>query len=118
MADIQIVYREGHCRYNQRDYNTQCHTLAADFGCKYFCKHEDGYCDRAEFIYIYKGWTGKRYKLEEVRDPYNPWLDRMDVTLGNRTYDCVKVTLDGKCIFNEFDTEQKTAGTNEIPLKW
>lgn len=118
MAEIQIVYREGYCDYNLPDYNTQCHTcVASDMGCRYFYQEEAvsengikvipfGDCNRAQFKYKYKGWSGKRYEIEECFDPYNPQLDSMIVTLGRKAYDAVKVILDGKCIFNEFDEEK------------
>lgn len=122
MADIEIVYRRGYCEYNLPDYCGQCHTCCADdLGCMCFCSEVNepcenvlavipfGDCARARFDYIIKGWTGKRYEMEECRDPYNPHLDSMLVTLGNREYDCVKVTLNGKEIFNEYDEE----GTKE-----
>lgn len=118
MAEIQIVYREGYCDYGLPDYNTQCHTCCGeDLGCKCFLQDEItgengikvipfGDCSRAKFMYKYKGWSGKRYEIEECFDPYNPQLDSMIVTLGRKAYDAVKVILDGKCIFNEFDEEK------------
>ena len=45
--------------------------------------------------------------MEEFSDPYNPHLDHMEVTLGRKTYDCVKVVLDGKCIYNNYDDEEE-----------
>jgi len=124
MAEIQIVYREGYCDYGLPDYNTQCHTCCGeDLGCKYFLQDEItgengikvipfGDCNRAKFMYKYKGWSGKRYEIEECFDPYNPQLDSMIVTLGRKEYDAVKVILDGKCIFNEFD-EEKDGGAEQ-----
>lgn len=116
MAEIEIVYREGHCVYNGKEYCDQCHTCTAeDMGCEYFHQEKKpnvipfGDCDRARFDYIYKGWAGKHYEMEEFRDPYNPQLDCMVVTMGRKAYDCVKVTLNGKCIFNVYDEE----GENE-----
>lgn len=112
MAEIQIVYREGYCDFSQPGYSLQCHMECCDNGCRYFYGDEKepnvipfGDCKRASFHYKYKGWSGKRYEIEECFDPYNPHLDSMLVTLGKTTYDCVKVILDGKCIFNEFDDE-------------
>lgn len=118
MADIQIVYRVGYCVCDRKDYCVQCHTCVADdLGCEYYCPDPDtdengrkvipfGDCNRAMFKYIYKGWTGKRYEIEESRDDYNPHLDCMIVTLGQYEYECVKVVLDGKCIFNEYDDDR------------
>lgn len=125
MADIQIVYiANGWCDYNCSDYCMQCHTGAAeDLGCKYFIPADAGIsengkrvipfgdCSRANIKYNFKGWTGKNYEMEEFSDPYNPHLDYMQVTLGKKTYDCVKVVLDGKCIYNNYDDEVKKYGT-------
>ena len=120
MAEIQIVYREGFCEYSdwQREFNTQCYTVVAgDVGCKAYSDGgrtmgDDGIlnipagdCVHAKWRYKYKGWVGKNYEMEEVHDPYNPHLDSMRVILGRTEYDCVKVTLDGKCIYNEYDKE-------------
>ena len=58
------------------------------------------YCKR-------KGWTGKRYEMEEVHDDFDPGIDYMEVTIGNRIYNCVKVILDGKCIYNNYDDEEE-----------
>lgn len=125
MAEIQIVYREGYCDFNLPDYNMQCHTcVASDMGCRYFYQEEAvsengikvipfGDCNRAQFKYKYKGWFGKRYEIEECFDPYNPNLDSMIVTLGGKQYDAVKVILDGKCIFNEFDEQEKDGGNEQ-----
>lgn len=120
MAEIQIVYRGNwHCELNGKDYCMQCHTSCAeDLGCRMFNDggktEKDGRtiipfgdCIYAKYDYKYKGWTGKRYEMEECRDPYNPHLDSMTVKLGNQMYDCVKVILDGKVIFNEFDEEEE-----------
>lgn len=120
MAEIQIVYwADGWCDYNRPDYCMQCHTMAAeDMGCKYFIPDgptvtEDGKkiipfgdCARANIKYNRKGWSGKNYEMEEFSDPYNPHLDYMQVTLGRTTYDCVKVILDGKCIYNNYDDDK------------
>lgn len=122
MADIEIVYRVPYCDYGENKICEQCFTeYASDLSCRSFyggVKEETivdgrkvlkipfGDCDRAKFKYIHKGWTGKRYEMEEVHDQYNPHLDYMDVRLGNQFYDCVKVTLNGKCIFNEYDDDE------------
>ena len=124
MADIEIVYRMPYCEHDLaaiKDFNTQCFTCVANnTGCKYFNdggKKESvingiktivipfGDCIYAKFKYIYKGWSGRRYEMEEQKDPHNPHLDSMKVMLGNKVYDCVKVTLNGKCIYNEYDDE-------------
>ena len=51
----------------------------------------------------------ENYEMEEFSDPYNPHLDYMQVTLGRTTYDCVKVILDGKCIYNNYDDDKVEA---------
>ena len=76
MADIEIVYRVGYCYCECSEYDRQCHTqYAEDIGCRKFShpSHEDnvipfGDCICAKFEYRYKGWTGKRYDIEEVED--------------------------------------------------
>lgn len=113
MADIQIVYYEPYCQFNLPDFDTQCFCeCASDAGCKFFLESQAGEnvipfgdCSRAKLRYKYKGWTGKRYEIEESFDPYCPVLDCMLVTLGKTTYPAVKVILDGKCIYNDFDDE-------------
>lgn len=115
MADIQIVYwAKDYCDFNLDDYCMQCHTQDAEYlGCKYFLPADTGTvipfgdCSRAKVKYNIKGWTGKNYEMEEFTDPYNPHLDCMQVTLGRTTYDCVKVILDGKCIYNNYDDEEE-----------
>lgn len=121
MAEIQMVYREGYCDYTRGEYCIQCHTACAhDSGCRYYYEgvtENDangvllipfGDCLRAKFMYKYKGWIGKRYDIEELSDQYNPHLDCMIVRIGGRRYECVKVVLDGKCIYNEYDEEGET----------
>ena len=120
MADIQIVYREGFCsHWSGGDcFCMQCYTQCAeDMGCKFYSDGGEktdangnaiiqfGDCYYADWKHKFKGWSGKNYEMEEVHDPYNPHLDSMRVILGRTEYDCVKVTLDGKCIYNEYDKE-------------
>ena len=114
MAYIEIVYREGHCTMSCTDYSEACHTESAEeFDCPYFAHpaHDKktipfGDCAYAKFEYKYKGWSGKKYEIEECRDPYNAPLDCMLVTLGKKTYECEKVILNGTCIYNEYDAEE------------
>lgn len=118
MAEIQIVYREGFCGYSdwQKEFNTQCYTVVAgDAGCRAYSdggkRYGDdgieiiptGECIYACWKYKYKGWSGKNYEIEELHDPYNPQLDCMRVKLGRTEYDCVKVILNGECIYNDYD---------------
>ena len=128
MADIQIVYRVGYCaHHNDEEYSYTCHTsYAKDFsGCRGFSYGDNkggveftvdgkpfsfvpyGDCAYAKYIYKYKGWTGKRYEIEPYENNFSPELDCMIVTIGNKQYDCVKVILDGKCIYNILDDKQE-----------
>lgn len=119
MADIEIVYRIGHCAENCPDYDLDCHSNHADFtGCSRYISLNPYYdngrliipvgdCSKAVFEYKRKGWTGKRYEMEEVHDDFDPGIDYMEVTIGNRIYNCVKVILDGKCIYNNYDDEEE-----------
>ena len=122
MAEIQIVYREGFCGYYAEYYgwhnvfSLQCYTVCAgDVGCRGYSdggkRYDDdgieiiptGDCVYACWKYKYKGWSGKNYEIEELHDPYNPQLDCMRVKLGRTEYDCVKVILNGECIYNDYD---------------
>lgn len=113
MAEIQMVYREGSCAFDcvATDYCAQCHTqCACDLGCKFFNDGEHlpnhipfGDCIHASFKTKYKGVTVKNYEIEEFEDPHNPHLNCMLVKLGRRVYECEKVSLDGKCIYNDLD---------------
>lgn len=115
MAEIQIVYRYYFCEYPwcEDDFNIFCLTSSArDTTCREFSDGgieytEDGVkiipngdCIHAKWEYRYKGWVGKRYEIEEYKDTYDPYLSCMRVKLGNKEYDCVKVILNGECIFN------------------
>lgn len=110
MADIEIIYREPYCRMRQSDFDYQCFTSEADCGvCEYFHRGEYtppafplGNCVHAKFRYKYKGIVAKRYEIETFEDDYNPHLNCMDVTVCKRTYECVKVVLNGKVIYNEY----------------
>lgn len=120
MAEIQIVYREGFCDHwsGGEGFHGQCYTSCArDMGCRWYSDGGEkvspdgvkiipfGDCVYAAWKYKRKGWSGKNYEMEESEDPYNPHLDCMIVTLGRTEYECVKVILDGKCIYNEYDDE-------------
>lgn len=109
MAEIEIIYREGYCECMGGDYCAQCHTQCAeDLGCKMFNegKHEKnvipfGDCVHANFKYVYKGASVKKYEIEKFEDDYNPHLNCMFVTLGKTMYECEKVVLNGKVIYGE-----------------
>lgn len=109
MADIEIIYREGYCECMGKNYCMQCHTQCAEvLGCPMFNdgKHEKnvipfGDCIYAKFRYIYKGMSIKNYELEEEDDPYNPHLNCMMLKTRNDCYQCEKVVLNGKVIYDE-----------------
>ena len=113
MAEIQIIYREEYCEMMNSNHCTQCHTAcASDLGCNMFNegKHEKnvipfGDCIYAKFKDIYKGMNIKNYELEEFQDTYNLHLNCMMLKTRNKIYECEKVILDGKCIYNEYDDE-------------
>ena len=113
MADIEIVYISGHgCDFGQRGSTEEprcniCHQFArtASGACKYFhaCDDNDD-CIHAHDEVTRLGWSGKKYII------YPPYIDitdhsfdRMTVELGEKRYcDCIRVVLNGKCIFNRF----------------
>ena len=116
MADIQIVYIEGKCAFHSSEFCSNCLTSFADFtnckmyeGSSYLCDYDTGksikciggMCNHAEFTTKHKGWTGKRYEMEMIDNPEDPYNGCMRVTLGKTEYACTKVTLDGKCIHGE-----------------
>lgn len=113
MADIEIVYRVGYCYCECSEYDRQCHTqYGEEVNCRKFSHppHEEnvipyGDCVYAKFEYRYKGWTGKKYDIEEVEDNCDPHLNCMLVKLNNKDYECEKVILNGKCIYNIYDEE-------------
>lgn len=61
---------------------------------------------RAEQGFMYKGWSGYRYEIEEVLEDLPEYDNYALVRLGSQIYECVKVKLDGKCIFNDYDDEE------------
>ena len=61
---------------------------------------------RAEQGFMYKGWSGYRYEIEEVLEDLPEYDNYALVRLGGQVYECVKVKLDGKCIFNDYDDEE------------
>lgn len=111
MAEIQMVCREGYCdEFIDEAYGRACHTCWAEEEepCRQFTHPKRdlgaipfGDCNHAKFRYIYKGVSAKNYEIEPFEDVFNSHLKCMYVTVGRRTYECVKVILDGKCIFNE-----------------
>lgn len=111
MAEIKIIYRKGYCEMMGAFFCRQCYTeCASDLGCNMFNegKHEEdvipfGDCIHAKFKYIYKGMNVKNYELEELQDTYNLHLNCMMLKTRNKIYECEKVILDGKCIYNELE---------------
>jgi hypothetical protein len=122
MAEIQIVYREYGCRFDdcyvgmKSPHCMQCHTMAAkDLGCVDFDDGNDnphvipfGDCKNAIIKHRYKGCTVKNYEMKEFYDTYNMHLNCMEVTIGKITYDCDKVVLNGKCIYDELEDENES----------
>ena len=114
MADIEIIYREGYCEMMKSDdFCEQCHTdMASNTECSMFNEGKQeknvipsGDCIYAKFKYIHK-WMGvKNYELEEFQDSFNPHLNCMMLKTRNKIYECEKVILDRKCIYNEYDDE-------------
>lgn len=124
MAEIEIIYRDGYCECMGKDYHTQCYTdCASDSGCEVFegdkprYEFVDGHriytiplgcCHHAKFKYIYKGMSVKNYELEEDEDVMNPDLSCMMLKTRNMVYPCVKVTLNGKVIYNIYDSQKES----------
>lgn len=113
MANIEIVYRKGSCEFNFSKYKPYCHSeyaCEAPPDCSYFSDGTDiragvigyGNCVHAKYQYCYKGMSTNNYEVEE--DDNEPI---MLVKIGKKEYECVKVKLNGKCIFNEFDDEEE-----------
>ena len=117
MAEIEIVYREGFCEFAMGEYSDFCHSenaeefppcMAFDNGKKALqAKHPNrivfpfGDCVNAKYMYRYKGIVSKKYEIQP-----DILSDVMHVTIGNQIYVCVKVKLNGKCLFNAFDDEE------------
>ena len=125
MAEIEIIYEsEEGCSSDFRDqeFCTRCRlSCAEDMGCRGFkhssrgCMSEPlrkfipyGDCANAYVKYTRKGWSGKNYEIEPpIEDPFSPHMDAVDVVLGRTYYErCVKVKLNGKVIFNNYDDEE------------
>lgn len=117
MACIEIIYESSSfCSAYESDYCMQCHTNAAqDLGCPCYWNgstddkaNKIGECKHAEIRYTRLGWVGKRYEIgEPEEDYYNLHLNCVAVRLGNKWYErCVKVVLNGKIIFNNYDDEE------------
>ena len=127
MADIEIVYEydEG-CDADMlphEKYCIQCRmSIAEDRGCKSYLPYKGieatdangtrvipyGDCARAYVKYARKGWSGKNYEIEPpLEDEFNPHLNCVGVRLGKEYYEkCVKVILNGKVIYNNYDDEK------------
>ena len=119
MADIEIVYlSDAFCDEDCKDYSVQCHTFAADSGCPYYvgtkssqpCPYQEakkfGPCANAILRYVHKGWSGTNYEIiPGEEDPYCPKAPIASVKLGRNTYECAKVTLNGKVIYNNYDDD-------------
>lgn len=127
MADIEIVYRVCRCKMRQYDIVSEYCTMqdAENTACRYYHKASDGNCDpyqnfvpygdceHAYFDYVYKGLSGKRYEMVEDENVFEPHLDCMLVQFGKKVYKCEKVTLNGECIYNHYDSESPEEDTDE-----
>ena len=116
MAEIEIVYRSSLvCDFYREELCEQCHTSAAfDVGCEYYLPDRsvepfgNGTCSRAHFRYSRKGWVGKSYEIgEPFESNCDHSLDYIPVVLGGKSYNqCVKVKLNGRVIYNNYDNEE------------
>lgn len=127
MAVIEIVYMyASYCKIGHENHCKQCHSIdACELDCECFVprpKHSIEKlprnplpCARAIVHYVRKGWSGKNYEIAPKHDFPNddyPEYPAAIVKLGQKTYYCAKVTLDGKVIFNNYDDE---ASAEETP---
>lgn len=114
MANIEIIYRKKWCLLEfdaaRKNFCNFCFDPeSASCVCEYFCadrtwaKSNEAPCANACIKYVYKGWTGKKYEMEQMSDYV--FGDYMLVTLGNQIYECERVTLNGKCIFDQYEEE-------------
>lgn len=123
MSNLDIVFREMHCRFADSDSLCQvcgqCYTdYATDLGCSYYRGdevHDEwingekvrvipcGGCVHADYRYIYKGFIDVEYEMEKSTDPYDPLY--MEAWIDGERYECVKVSLNGKTIYNEYDDD-------------
>ena len=109
MAEIKIKQKEYYCEKASDKFCTQCLTeYAMDVGCKHYGEIYTerhiipfGDCIYADYKYKYRGLSVKNYEVEEFKDNYNPHLDCAIVKTRNAVYDnCVKVEIDGECVYN------------------
>ena len=122
MANIEMVYREGRCTsthqpsFDELGYCHECHTQFAytldcagyDDGSHKSCLIPFGDCQNAIYDIKYKGITAKNYQMEpEKTHPFHPRSECMIVRIGRQEYECYKVTLNGKVIFNTLDEEEE-----------
>ena len=109
MAEIKIKQKEYYCIYYSDKFCTQCLTeCGEDVGCSYYFDGKTepnvipfGDCVYADYKYKYRGLSVKNYEVEEYEDDYNPHLNCAIVKTRNAVYDnCVKVEIDGECVYN------------------
>jgi len=122
MANIEIIYRKKWCligtdptskKFRNACFDPECaHDVCEYFSADHTWMKKNGLdCLRSDFSpcasayvkYVYKGWTGKKYEIEQMSD--DGLGDYMLVTLGNQTYECERVSLNGKCIFDQYAEE-------------
>ncbi len=122
MSNLDIVFREMRCRFDgigSLCVCKQCYTdTAPDLGCEYYHGNEVhdewkngkkvrvvpcGRCIHADYGYIYKGFIDVEYEMEKSTDPYDPLY--MEAWIDGERYECVKVSLNGTTIYNEYDDD-------------
>ena len=108
MAEIEITYLKGYCDLELPFYDKVCHS---EYACEvqqcsnFYDGNNDPYtipygnCIHAKYNHCYKGCTTKSYEINT--DYYDSESDSIPVVINRKTYDCVKVKLNGKCIFGE-----------------
>ena len=110
MSEIEIVYRSSMvCDFGSEKLCKQCHSsFAYDVGCECYDPLGDDSCSRAHYRYSRKGWVGKSYEIREpFENNYDYDLSYIPVVLGRKLYEqCVKVKLNGRVIYNNYDDEE------------
>ena len=100
MAQLYLEWYEYSCELHCNDFEGQCATGAAEcLGCKKFLRSVFNSCvfcrgDRVTKMIIADSFTSR-----EIKDPYNPHLNNMRVDVNGKVYHCVRVTVDGECIY-------------------
>ena len=109
MANIEIMYRRYFCVFGHEAHCEACHHDEAQYvGCKDYCgepRHKDkkgrwgiplGTCLNSYEDVAFKGMKLKRYEIEEDFD-----YGGMRLKTRGANYDCIRIVLDGKVIYDE-----------------